>query len=355
MVVLAAAMAALLPLHAAEAPLRIIAIDVEGGAATLYVTPQGRSLLIDAGWPAGLPRAPGAVSDPAQVTSAQRIAAAAKAVGVRRIDYLLVSHYHIDHVGGVIDLLAAMPVGTLVDHGDNRELLPADAKPAQAAFAPATWYPRYLAAIGDRKHIVLKAGERLRIGDLVVTAIDSDRAVTPVLAGAGRSGAGCDKPAPPSADGGEENPRSLGILAEWGRARVLSLGDTTADVEATIVCPTNWVGQVDLMFADNHGSSNSNGPALVNSVAPRVVVIANGPAKGADPQTFDTVAASPRIEAIWQLHEAIRPGARNTAVDLIANLAALPDAMNALAISIARDGTIEVRNPRNSVARIYRR
>src|ERR1700685_569933 len=64
----------------AAKPLRIYAIDVEGGQATLIVTPQGQSLLIDTGWPGFNGR------------DADRIVAAAHAAGLKRIDYVLITH-----------------------------------------------------------------------------------------------------------------------------------------------------------------------------------------------------------------------------------------------------------------------
>ena len=72
-------------------------VDVEGGAATLFVTPEGKSLLVDTGWPAGMGGARAVAGAPPQPSSADRIVAAAHKLGINRIDYLLISHYHVDH------------------------------------------------------------------------------------------------------------------------------------------------------------------------------------------------------------------------------------------------------------------
>src|SRR6516164_9740144 len=88
--------------------LDIYVVDVEGGNATLFVSPAGESLLIDSG-NAGA----GAVRD------AERIVAAAKAAGLKGIDTLITTHWHGDHYGGMEELAARLPIGTFIDHGPN--------------------------------------------------------------------------------------------------------------------------------------------------------------------------------------------------------------------------------------------
>src|SRR5580693_1565162 len=93
--------------------LDIYSIDVEGGQSTLFVSPAGESLLVDAGSPGD--------------RDAGRIVATAKQAGLTRIDYLIVTHYDGDHVGGVKDVSDKMPIGTFIDHGPR--VLPAGATP----------------------------------------------------------------------------------------------------------------------------------------------------------------------------------------------------------------------------------
>jgi beta-lactamase superfamily II metal-dependent hydrolase len=333
--------AALLLAAAAPADLRIISIDVEGGAATLYVTPAGRSLLIDTGWPAAR-TTPG---------SAERIVAAARAAGLSRIDSVVITHYHVDHVGGFLDLAKLIPIGEVIDHGPNREPMRENPTPAQAANAPATLYPLYTAALAGLKHRVLAAGQRLRRGGLELIAVNSDGAAAArPLPGGGAPGQACDSPASKAENGGEENPRSLGLLLRWGKARILSLADTTWTLEHSLVCPTNRIGRADLMFANNHGSDLSNPPALLASVRPRVVIVNNGPMKGADAAVLDRLQALPGT-AIWQLHAALRSPQSNVPEARIAN-PGREDNHN-LTIGVSRDGRITITNPRNQANESY--
>ena len=78
--------------------LDIYFVDVEGGQATLFVTPQGQSLLIDTGWPGNNGR------------DADRIVAAAKSAGITKLDFVLITHYHQDHSGGAAQLAARIPM-----------------------------------------------------------------------------------------------------------------------------------------------------------------------------------------------------------------------------------------------------
>ena len=339
------------------APLRMIPIDVEGGAATLYIAPDGKSLLVDAGWPAGLggPRpAPGQPPAAPALSSAAKIIATARQAGLSRFDYVLVTHYHVDHVGGLAELAAGFPVGTFLDHGKNREQPPAGANPARLTFAPVTTYPRYIAAIAGHPHRVLHAGDTLHLGEVLVTVVNSDGAALPqLLKGASTPGVGCQGAAPEANDGGEENWRSAGLLLQWGKARVLALGDSTMRVENALVCPANRIGKVDVMLADNHGSDNSNGQALLDSVSPRIVVLDNGATKGADAATFGRIAAMRQPPAVWQLHLATRSPTLNTDEAHIANLSADEDAHLNLQLSVERDGTITILNPRTNASTRY--
>lgn len=342
---LAVAAGLLLAAPTAAKDLRLIAIDVEGGSATLYITPGGKSLLIDTGFPAGM-------GGGAAPSSAGRIAAAARAAGLTRIDHVMISHYHIDHVGGVAELMSLLPIGGLIDHGPNRENPATGATPGPNA--PVNSYARYLTAIAGLPRRQLRAGDRLVIDGLAITAVTSDGEVVPrPLAGAGSRGTGCASAVTEARDGGEENWRSLGVLLRWGEARLLSLGDATLRLENRLACPTDLVGPIDLMFASNHGSDNAGSEALLQTLRPRVVLVSNGPRKGADATVLERLQALPGRPAIWQLHFATRSPAANGVPERIANLDAASD-LN-LALAISGSGRITITNPRTGATSAYAR
>jgi competence protein ComEC len=327
--------------------LLIDAIDVEGGAATLYITPEHRSLLIDSGWTADI-----GAKDP---DSAQRIIASARRHGLSRLDYVLITHYHVDHVGGLPELLSQFPVGTILDHGPNREIPPPDTKPAFAAFQPAVLYPKYLEAIRGHQHRTLESGATLRIGSLRLTVVTSDGvAIDRALPGAGGTLAECGSMNPLDEDGGEENARSVGVVLTFGRSRIASFGDLTWNMEKKLVCPRDKVGPVDLFFVSNHGTHLNNSPALLHALAPRVAIVGNGAKKGADVETYETVSHSPRLLRLWQLHFAERAGAgHNVAEAYIANPGSASDTHASLEVAVARQGSFTVTNDRTGFAETY--
>ncbi len=316
--------------------LKIYFVDVEGGQATLFVTPAGQSLLIDTGWDGNNGR------------DADRIVAAAKNAGIAKIDYVLITHFHEDHVGGVPQLVERIPVGTFLDHGDNREVGDAPTLKDWQAY-------QQVLATGKYKRLTLKPGDKLPVKGIDGTVVSSDGALIekPLPnAGAGQENASC-KESEQRAGDQTENPRSLGSFITFGKLRIIDLGDLTWDKEMQLMCPVNKIGQVDVYIVSHHGWQQSGSPAFVHGMAPRLAIMDNGAKKGGTPSTWDIIKSSPGLEDLWQLHFSDEGGsAHNVAAEFIANPDG-PDAGNYLKLTAKTDGSFEVFNSRTGKTKQY--
>jgi competence protein ComEC len=319
---------------APQKALHVFFVDVEGGQATLFVTPTGQSLLIDTGWPGNDGR------------DADRIVATAKKAGVGKIDYVVITHFHADHVGGLPQLASRIPIGTVIDHGDNREST--DAATVQGWQA----YQELLAA-KKFKRLTVKPGERLPVGGMQATVVSADGAVIDhSLPGAGEENAVC-KNAEVYPRDQTENARSVGTMIRFGKLRIVDLGDLTRDKEMELVCPKNKLGTVEIYIVSHHGWSQSSSPALLHAIAPRVAIMDNGARKGGTPSVWDVIEKSPRLENLWQLHFSEEGGAmHNVVTEFIANPQG-PDAGNYLELTAWPDGSFDVFNSRTSNSKHY--
>ena len=318
----------------AAGKLRVYFVDVEGGQATLFVTPKGESLLIDTGWPGSNYR------------DADRIAATAKKAGLSKIDYVLITHFHVDHVGGVPQLVQRIPVGTFIVHGPNREL---DDKPTTQVYAA---YEKVIAD-GKYKRILARPGEVLPIAGMNVTVVSADgNLLQGSLPGGGQANEFCKISETRPADK-TENSRSLGTLITFGKLRLLDLGDLTWDKEMELMCPTNKLGKVDVLIVSHHGWYQSSSPALVDAVHPRVAIMDNGEKKGGSTPALETISKSPGLETLWQLHYSAEGGeAHNTAPEYIANPLGT-DEGHYLELTANTDGSFDVHNERTGTTKHY--
>jgi competence protein ComEC len=326
---------------AAAKSLEIYSIDVEGGQATLLVSPSGESMLIDAGFPG--------------TRDARRIAAAAATAGVKQIDYFVNTHFHLDHFGSIPDLVTILPIRNFVDSGEIAET----GKQSVAAFQTYASYRQ------KGRHLVVKAGDTVPItGVEARVVIAAGTAIAKPLPGAGVANALCREIKPQEVDP-TEDARSVGLVVSLGQFRMIDLGDLTWNKENELACPNNLVGTVDLYVSTRHGLNGSGSPALVHALRPRVAVINNAGKKGASREHFLTMKTSPGIEDVWQLHysvpragiarllETSDPGGPelNTQDELIAN----PDDLTEhyIRISAREDGSFSVTNARNGRTRQY--
>jgi beta-lactamase superfamily II metal-dependent hydrolase len=333
----------------------VYVVDVEGGNATLIVSPSGESLLIDAGNPGA--------------RDADRIAAAAKDAGLTRIDTLIVTHFHSDHVGGVADLSTRLPIARFVDHGPNIE---------QGQGATRLNEP-YAASYAKGTHLVVKPGDQVPVAGLDVRIVSAaGQTLKKPLAGGGKPNPFCAafKQQDPDAT---ENAQSVGSVVTFGKFRMAHLGDLTMNKEFELMCPANPIGAVDLFVVSHHGLAVSNSPVLVHALHPRVAIMNNGVRKGGVPETMMTLYSSPGLEDVWQLHFSQLGGQEYAVPGLfIANPLGEPNVQvaplvvqprgsatptppapahdgpaNWIKVSASSDGTFTVVNSRNSFTKTY--
>ena len=336
-------------------PLQIYVVDTEGGKAALFVAPSGQTALVDTGNPGG--------------RDTDRIMAAISDAGVRQIDFLISTHYHVDHIGGLQELAQRIPIRSYLDHGPSVE-----PKEQVQGFQEA-----YARLYASAQHTAVKPGDRVPIAGLdwrIVTS--AGKVLKAPLAGGGGPNPACAGFKPKDASATDENSQSVGSLITLGRFRAIDLGDLLWNGEHDLMCPGNPVGTVDLYLVTHHGLDVSGSPALVHGVRPRAAVMQNGTRKGAGPEAMMTMRTSPGLEDIWQLHWSYTAGIeQNSAGVFDANLedpAALAAALTAppsgggrgrgaaaaahtpaywIKVTARPDGSFTVTNSRNDFSKTY--
>ncbi len=314
--------------------LDIYFIDVEGGQATLIVTPARQSLLVDTGWAGNDGR------------DTRRIVAAMRDAGLGHLDYLLITHFHPDHDGGLVELAAQVPIRTFIDHGG---FAPGAARSA----ADLAAYELYVKVRARGTHIEPNPGDRLPLDGLEVVFVSSaGQTITRPVDGASRPTAACT-PAVPEAGERVENPRSTGFHLRFGEFRFVDLGDLTGAPLYDLVCPANKLGRVDAYLLPHHGGNDVSHPAYAVAMRPTVAILNNGATKGGQARTFEMLRAAAGLEDVWQLHRSDNPGVVNFADDRIANLDETTGYW--LKLSASADGAFRVTNQRTGSARTYPR
>jgi len=268
---------------AAAQTLNIYYIDTEGGQATLFVSPSGESLLVDTGNPGG--------------RDTDRIQAAMADAGVTKIDHLVITHYHVDHVGGLQELVKRVPVKHFYDHGPTIETAREQVPGFQAAYAEI-----YSKAM----HTVVRPGDKVPFAgvdwQIVAAAGNVIRTNLSGAPGAGKPNPYCAD-SPPKADRpDDENGQSTSSAITFGKFRTVDFGDLLWNVELKLMCPTNHIGTVEVYLTTHHGLDLSNSKAAVYALQPRVAIMNNGTRKGGELGTFETLESSPGLEDLWQLH-----------------------------------------------------
>ena len=351
---------ALTPAAQVRKTLDIYVVDVEGGNATLFVSPSGDSLLMDTG-----------NGGPAASRDADRIMAAVKDAGLTRIDHLITTHWHGDHFGAMAELAGRIPVRHYIDHGPSVQ-----SQPASDAFLKDAYPALYAKA----KRTIARPGDRIPIAGLdwrIVTS--AGEAIKSSLPGAGKPNPHCANHTPQDADP-TENAQSVGSVVSFGEFRAVHLGDLTWNKEFDLMCPVNRIGTADVFFVSHHGQPVSNAEVLVHALESRVAIMNNGTRKGGQPSAMRIIHSAPRLEDLWQVHFSTLSGQEHTVPGMfIANLVdEQPESMPIAAmvppppgssappapvhngaaywikVSAQQDGTFTVTNARNAFSKTYR-
>src|SRR4026208_297251 len=281
--------------------LEIWVVDVEGGKAALYVTPTGQTAIIDTGFPGA--------------RDLDRIMAAIADAGVKQIDYLISTHYLVDHIGNLVELASRIPIGTFVDHGatvegpDVPQVAPGpDGIPVTKAREQIEGFQaKYADLYGKAKHLVVKPGDRVPITGLDWRIVTSAGHVlkTPALPGGGKPNPYCAGFTPMTGTIGLNDPddaQSVGSVIILGQFRALDFGDMWRTKELELMCPNNPIGTVDLYFASSHGAIASGSLPFVHAIQPRVALMQNGTRNGGGPGPMQASLSSPGFEDLWQMH-----------------------------------------------------
>ena len=344
----------------ARKTLDIWVVDVEGGNATLFVTPQGESVLIDAG-----------NGGAAAARDAGRIMEAVKDAGLTQIDHHITTHWHGDHFGALEELAKQVPIRAYYDHGDTVQPQPAATEFLQKVYPALT---------AKAKRVIVKPGDRLPVKGMEWRIITSGaQTIQTNLPGGGQRNSYCASFQPKEPDT-TENAQSVGSHITFGKFRTVQPGDITWNIERDLMCPTNRIGTIDLLLVGHHGQSVSNPEVLVHALSPRVSIINNGTRKGGQPEAMRILLNSPGLEDVWQSHFSLLSGTEYTVPGMFVgnHFDEEPEAMpkgawtappqgtqappapvhNGKAywfkVSAQQDGTFTVTNTRNNFSKTYR-
>ena len=284
--------------------LKIYWIDVEGGAATLIITPVGESILIDAGNPGN--------------RDAERIfEVAVNDAGLKQIDHLVTTHWHIDHYGGASELAKRIPIKEVLNKNIPGKL-PEDNSFSDNIKAYTEMKVQKRTLIKPNSSIKLKnLGNSLPVLQFRFVGVDKEFFTAAPQIGNGQD---CDSVADKAMDT-SDNANSMVLIMDYGPFRFFDGGDLTWNIEKILVCPQDLIGTVDVYQVNHHGLDQSNNPVLIKNLLPTVTVMNNGANKGCGPETITTLRQVPSIRAAYQLHKNIRSDSTfNTQTEYIANL-----------------------------------
>ena len=361
---------------AADKTAQFYFVDVAHGNATFILSPSGETMLIDAG----------------TRRTADRVSDFMKQNGIEKIDYLVITHFEEDHMGGAAPLSEKVKIVNWVDHGESVTYGKSDEwwkGRRQPWFQPGIGkrdvdgMDRYKAARAKGNHIVVKPGDRVPIKGIdAIVVTGGGKNITKPLKGSGQPNAACAQTEPRLEDDAEDG-QSLGVLVSVGKFRFINLGDMDWNPSYRLFCPNNLVGKVDVYLITHHGQSFAKtygenlkpapggpdqklyywslsccSPAEVWGLHPRVAVLSMGAEghRAGDDESMKTVEKSPGLEGLWETEKVVGGGeaGHNAPDDFIANLGGpRPEKVPAIKMVAHPDGGFEFTNMRNGFSKSY--
>jgi len=336
-------------LRAQDKPLDIYFLDTEGGQATLFVSPTGESMLVDTGFPGNQGAATPAEANAAGIhRDADRIMAVLKTANISVLDYLVITHFHSDHVGNAAELAHRIPIRHFVDHGPYIDEMQAGRDAAFLSYLP----------VREHAHVsTAKPGDKIPLAGLDVQVVSSAGEVLlePMhgAPGAGATNPFCRGAKLKEQDATPENFESVGIVVRHGSFRLVDLGDLTWNQEHALACPTNLLGTMTVFHTTRHGDPHAGAPQFVDAIHARVAIMNNGERKGGSPEYWQALHEAPGLEDLWQIHRSAAGGAeRNSPDQFLANLNET-DHGHYLKMSVRADGGFSVTNERTGFTKEY--
>jgi hypothetical protein len=340
----------------------IYMIDVGQGNAVLLVSPSGETMLMDTG----------------ARFAADRVIGFMRDIGVKQLDYLLISHFEEDHMGAATALAEKIPIRAFVDHGENvtygkslewwKQRRAPWIRPDGGQRIDAT-YDAYRQVRAKARHIAVKCGDRIPIQGVDAVVVSSGgQVLTKPLPGAGAPNSACAGVERRAEDDAEDG-QSVGVLISYGKFRAVNLGDLTWNNANALFCPRNLLGPVDAYVVTHHAQSLPRDlggyyrglsccpPSELNGLRPRVALLTLGSQghKLGTSEAIDTVRKSPGLEDLWQTQKIVAGGEQghNSADDFIANIGGKSDRTGYIKLSANRDGSFTATNSRNGFSKTY--
>jgi len=236
-------------------------MDVGQADSAVLISPKGQVVLFDAG-------------EDMKTKSCEKPLAYLHQLGISKIDYVVVSHYHFDHIGCMPEVLAQFPLsGTAYDRG---------------ASYPGATYKKYIEAVGEHRKTA-EAGQVIRLDEGTNSEVDL---TVVALNGAGISTT-------------NENDLSVAVLLTFGPFKAEIGGDLSgattgsyADIETTVA---PLVGRLDVYKVHHHCSSYSSSEAWLTTTQPAVGIISTGDGNDYQHPAADCVARlhAQKVAAYW--------------------------------------------------------